>query len=302
VTYHLLLVAVINLLIAVALAPLFEGVIRKLKAIVHSRKGPPITQPYLDLLKLLGKEDLRVTTSLVYRLAPMLALASIMVVALLTPMGLGAPLGFTGDFIVLLYFAAFSAVAIMLSGFASGNPYAYLGAAREMMLLLTVEPVMAVALVVAALKSGSLGLDNLVNWQLAHGPSVSMVVAGIAFLLALQAQAAKLPFDVAEADQEIMGGPFIEQGGPRLALFKLTCWAKQLVFSFLLVQVFVPWPRLGLPAADLAVTAVKVLVVVVLIGLVDVVNPRLRIDQSMNYYARVVFVSLAALAFAVVGA
>ena len=49
-TYHLLLVAVINLLIAVALAPLFEGVIRKLKAIVHSRKGPPITQPYLDLL------------------------------------------------------------------------------------------------------------------------------------------------------------------------------------------------------------------------------------------------------------
>ena len=142
----------------------------------------------------------------------------------------------------------------------------------------------------------------MVNWYHFRGPSLSMITATIFLFLALQSQVGKLPFDIPEAEQEVMGGPFIEQSGPRLALFKLTLWAKQLVFSFLLVQVFVPWPRLGLPAADLAVTTVKVLVVVVLIGLVDVVNPRLRIDQSMNYYARVVFVSLAALAFAVVGA
>jgi formate hydrogenlyase subunit 4 len=128
-----------------------------------------------------------------------------------------------------------------------------------------------------------------------------MVIAGVALFLALQAQAGKLPFDIPEADQEIMGGPLVEQSGPRLALFRWTLWAKQLVFAFLLVELFFPWPRTGLFLLDLAMSLVKVLFVLVLIAVVDVVNPRLRIEQAMGYYLRVAFVSLAALAFAVIG-
>jgi formate hydrogenlyase subunit 4 len=128
-----------------------------------------------------------------------------------------------------------------------------------------------------------------------------MTIAGLAFFLALQAQSGKLPFDIAEADQEIMGGPLVEQSGPRLALLRWAMWTKQLVLAFLLVEVFLPWPRFGILPADLAASGVKVLVVLLLVAVVDVVNPRLRIDQAMGYFVRVALSSLSALAFAVIG-
>jgi len=291
----------LNAGIALFLSPLYEGIMRKFKAIIHSRQGPPITQPYLDILKLLGKEDLRTAGGLLYGMAPALCLGSVLLLAALVPMGGAPPLGFGGDLVVLLYVAAISAVLVMLTAFGSASPYAFVGGSREMMMLLTVEPVLAVALVVGALKAGTLATGGIMSWQLHNGPSISMVIAGAAFFLALQAQAGKLPFDIAEADQEIMGGPFIEQSGPRLAVFKWALWAKQLVFAFLLVQVFVPWKHFGILPLDLGIAMVKVLVVLILVALVDVVNPRLRIDQSMVYFVRVVFVALAALAFAVIG-
>jgi formate hydrogenlyase subunit 4 len=160
---------------------------------------------------------------------------------------------------------------------------------------------MVVALVVGAVKAGTLATFGIAGWNLENGPSVSMAVAGIAFLLALQAQAGKLPFDIAEADQEIMGGPLIEQSGPRFALFRWAMWAKQFVLAMLLVEVFVPWPRTGVIPVDVLFALAKTFVVLVVVALVDVVNPRLRVDQAMNYYLRVAFSSVAALAFAVIG-
>jgi formate hydrogenlyase subunit 4 len=293
--------AVANVALALLLAPLYEGLMRKLKAAIHSRLGPPITQPYLDLFKLLGKEDLRTTGGLLYTAAPALSLGSVLLLALLVPMGARPPFAFAGDIVVLLYVSAISAVLLMLTAFGSGSPYASVGSSREMMMLLSVEPVMVVALVVGALKAGTLATGDIVAWQLAHGPTISMAIAGIAFFLALQAQAGKLPFDIPEADQEIMGGPLIEQSGPRLALFRWAAWSKQFVLAVLLVEVFLPWPAIGIFALDLVLTLVKAFVVLVVVALVDVVNPRLRIDQAMDYYLRVGFSSIAALAFAVIG-
>ncbi len=292
---------VVNVALALLLSPLYEGLMRKLRAVLHSRTGPPITQPYIDLAKLLGKEDLRTAGGAFYAATPALTLASVLVLALLVPMGAPPPLGFAGDVIVLLYVAAMSAILIMLAAFASGSPYAAVGSSREMMMLLSVEPVLVVALVVGALKSGTLATGGILVWQHGHGPSISMALAGIAFLLALQAQAGKLPFDIPEADQELMGGPLIEQSGPRFALFRWAVWAKQFVMAVLLVEIFVPWPRTGIVPLDLLFALVKALVVLVVVAVVDVVNPRLRVDQAMGYFLRVAFSSLAALAFAMIG-
>lgn len=296
-----LLLCLVNLALALLLSPLCEGIMRKLRAAIHSRQGPPYTQPYWDLLKLLGKEDLRTTGGVVYALLPGLTLASVLLLATLVPIGGTAPLAFAGDMIVVLYVAAISTVLIMVAGFSSASPYASVGSSREMMMLLSVEPTLAVALAVGAFKAGTLAVDDIVDWQVRNGPSISMAIGGVAFFLALQAVAAKLPFDIAEADQEIMGGPLVEQSGPRLALFRWAMWTKQLLLAVLLVEVFCPWPRFGIYPVDLVVTAVKVMGVLVLVELVDVVNPRLRIDQAMGYYMRVAVSSLAALAFAVIG-
>lgn len=293
--------ALLDAALVLLLAPLYEGVLRKLKAALHSRIGPPVMQPFLDTLKLLGKEDLRTSGGIAYTVAPALALASVLLLATLVPVGGAPPFAFAGDVIAILYIAAISTVLLILTAYASGSPYAAVGGSREMMLLLAVEPVVAVALVVGAMKAGTLSAHGIVQWNSDHGPTISMVMAGIALFLALQAQAGKLPFDIAEADQELMGGPLVEQSGPRLALFRWTLWAKQLVLALLLVELFVPWPRTGLLPVDLLFALLKAAVVLVLVAVVDVVNPRLRVEQAMGYFLRVAFSSLAALAFAVIG-
>jgi formate hydrogenlyase subunit 4 len=295
------LLCLLNVALALFLSPLYEGILRKLRAVIHSRTGPPVTQPFLDLMKLLGKEDLRTVGGAAYAVLPSLTLGSLLLLATLVPMGTTAPLAFAGDMIVVIYVAAMSAVTIMLSGFASGSPFASIGSSREMMMLLSAEPILAIALSVAAFKAKTLTLGGIVGWQVENGPTISTAIGGFAFFLALQAQAGKLPFDIAEADQEIMGGPLVEQSGPRLALFRWAMWTKQLVLTFLLVEVFLPWPRFGSLWMDASLSLVKVLIFLVLVAVIDVVNPRLRIDQAMAYFMRVAFSSLAALAFAVIG-
>lgn len=294
-------VALLNVLAVLLLSPLYEGVMRKLKAALHSRIGPPVLQPFTDTLKLLGKEDLRTVGSRAYAVTPALALASVLLLGTLVPMGGAPPLGFAADIIGIVYVAGMAAVFLILTAFASGSPYAAVGGSREMMALLSVEPVVAVTLVVGAMKAGTLSAGGIAAWNATHGPTISMSLAGFALFLAVQAQAGKLPFDIPEADQELMGGPLIEQSGPRLALFRWALWARQFVFAMLLVELFVPWPRTGLWLADLALALVKTLVVLVLVAVVDVVNPRLKVEQAMGYYLRVALSTLAALAFAVVG-
>lgn len=293
---------VLSLIILIGLAPLAEGLLRKLKAIVHSRQGPPVTQPYLDLAKLLTKEDLAPTSNWVWRMAPVLCLGATMVLAILTPLGVTPAFGMAGDIIVFLYFAMLTAVAVILGAFASGNPYAYVGGSREMMMMMSVEPVMTIALLVGAIKAQALTFGGVMESSAVTAPSISMAIAGVAFLLALQAQVGKLPFDIPEADQEIMGGPFIERSGPGFALFRWAMHAKLMIYSAVLISVFFPWPLVGNMALSIVLTLAKMGVVLALVGVADVVNPRLRIDQSMGYYARViVFVSVGALAFAILG-
>lgn len=292
--------AALNIILILALAPLFEGVIRKVKAVVHSRKGPPITQPYIDLLKLLGKEDL-LRGGLVFRAAPVVALGAALVVAALTPIGGAPPLGGAGDVITWIYIMSLLAVAVMIGGFASGNPFSYVGSGREMMMLLTVEPVVVLALLTAAVKTKTLIMSGIIDWQFANGPTMSMTCAAVALFLAMQASVGKLPFDIVEAETEVVGGPLMEYSGPSLALFKLAFYVRQLVFPLILVSIFVPWPHIPLMGLGIVAGLAKAFVVLLLVGVIDSVNPRLRIDQSMNYMTRVLFVSLAALAFATIG-
>ena len=303
--------ASIQIGLVLLLGPLFEGLMRTLvRARIHSRQGPPILQPFYDIFKLLIKADVQPTTSWIYALPPVFCMATILTASLLVPVFGQAVLGDYGDAILFIYLMTASVVAIVLAGAMSASTYAFLGLAREIMMMLTVEPVLIIWLVTAALSAGSLNLSDMAAWNLEHGPSVSMIIAGLAVLLAIQAQVGKLPFDIAEADQEIMGGPFIELSGPKLAMFEWALWAKQFVFVAMLVQIFAPWPDVaaalaGSVALGYAVSALlllaKVLVVVALVALIDAVNPRLRIEQAMFYFVSIIFLAAIGLAFAIVG-
>ncbi len=292
----------INLGLALLIGPLLAGIVRKVvRARVHSRQGPPITQPFYDLLKLLGKEDLQSVPSLVVQYAPLVAFASVLVAALLTPMGMRAPLGQYGDMIVFAYFVTIAAVAVVMTGLACASPYSMIGAGREIMMHLVVEPVLIICLITAAIKAGSLLMWDMAAWNYLNGPAPSMVVTAVVLFLALQAQVGKLPFDIPEADQEIMGGPFIELSGPKLAMFQWAFFARQVVYASVLAVIFIPW---GLGFAfpwNVGAHLLKVIVLIVLVGVIDVVNPRLRIDQAMSYFFWVIFVAIVAMALALIG-
>jgi formate hydrogenlyase subunit 4 len=293
--------ALFNLLLVILLSPLLEGIIRKLVALVHSRIGPPLYQPYLDILKLLGKEEIVSSDNFFFRYSAVFSFGAILLVALLVPIGAPPPLNAGGDILVFIYILSFAAVMVMLSGVTSESPFGVLGAAREMMMLLTVEPVIVIALIVAAIKADSLQFGSIITHFQNNSFPLSMVLVGVALFIAIVAQLARLPFDIVEADQEIMEGPFIEQSGPKLALFKWSFYAKELIFAAVFVSIFIPWLHSKVLIINIIYTLIKILVLLLIVGVVHAVNPRLRIDQAVRYFAILIFVTVIGLAFALAG-
>ncbi|MEA3399696.1 MAG: NADH-quinone oxidoreductase subunit H [Armatimonadota bacterium] len=292
--------AVGNMLLVLLVAPLLEGVVRKLRAVVHSRKGPPVVQPYIDLLKLLGKEDLRVSGNAALSLAPLVFLSAILAAAAIMPLGGYAPASCAGDILVFVGLLALAGGALAVLGLAARSPFSGLGASREVMVMLAGEPVLVLCLFVAALRGQTLVFAELT----AVPPGLSMAVAAAAYLLALQLFVAKLPFDITEAETELMGGPLTELSGPKLAVCQWGMFAKQFLYGSLFVQVFMPWSIRFVPVAGVRVLLNLAWVFVLnaaIVSVVAVVNPRLRLDQTMRYGAAVAMVAALALAYAVMG-
>lgn len=289
-----------NVVLVLLVAPFFQGVLRKVTARIQSRQGPPIWQAYYDLLKLLGKEDIESgEIPLMQRFAVYLSLATVLTVACLVPMGFPAPMNGAGDAILLIYLLTLSGVCTLLAGLAAGSTYSLVGISREMMTMIALEPLFAVAIVIGAVHTGSFRLDTVLNGSVyATGVPVSGVIMLAVMLLSFQAFVQRVPFDISEAETEIMEGPLMEYSGPKLALFKYAQMAKLVIYSALFVALFVPWGA-GLPfgLGWLAFWA-KVCVLVLLVTLVAATHARYRIDQAIRYFAGLLGVALVALVLA----
>jgi len=293
-----------NIALVLALAPLFEGILRKVTAKVQSRQGPPVWQPYYDLLKLLGKEDIEVGESpAMQRFASWLSLAAILTVAVLVPMGTVPPLAGAADAYLLVYLLTLCGISTMLAGLAAGSTYSLVGMSREMMSLMTLEPLLAVAVVVGVVQVRSLRLETVLDGSpYAHAglPLAGILMFGVA-ILAFQALVGRLPFDIAEAETELMEGSLVEYSGPKLALFKFTQMAKLVVYGALVVSLFFPWGS-GLPAPlNLVALLVKLVLLVLAVTLVAATHARYRIDQAIRYYGALLGASLVALLLALYG-
>jgi formate hydrogenlyase subunit 4 len=293
-----------NTAVVLIVAPFFHGVMRKITARIQSRQGPPIWQPYFDLLKLLGKEDIESGQSPpMQRFAVYLSLATALTMACLVPMGLSGPLNFVGDSILLIYLLTLCSICTLLAGLAAGSTYSLVGISREMMTIITLEPLFAIAIVVGAIHAQSFRLDKVLNgsvYQTSGFPWSGLVMLAV-MLLSFQAFVQRLPFDITEAETEIMEGPLVEYSGPKLALFKYAQMVRLLVYSAIFVAMFVPWD-LGLtfPVGWLLFW-LKVLVLVLLVTLVAATHARYRIDQAIRYFASLMAVALTALVLASYG-
>jgi formate hydrogenlyase subunit 4 len=292
---------VVNIVIFLAFAPLFEGIVRKLTAKVQSRQGPPVIQPYYDIIKLLGKENF-IVDNWAFTLAPLMSFAAIISVICFVPLGYKANfLTQYADVITIIYLITLGGVSILLGALSSKNTFAMMGASREMVTMIMVEPVLAMTFFVGAVKVKSLGIDSTIFSVMNTGYSWAVVLMMALYLMALQAFVGKQPFDIAEAEQEILEGPFIEYSGPNYALFKYSIMLKQMFYASLFVMVFVPFLYTGVYALDIVIQLCEIALVYVLIALVGATNPRLRIDQAVKYYAVLIVLALSAVGLSVYG-
>ena len=294
-------VVTLNLLYFLALAPLFEGVMRKLTARIQSRQGPPVYQPYLDLAKLLGKDNFNSAGNWVFRLAPLLAFSSMLAALSLLPVA-GRASWFSGasDLMTLIYLLTLSGFSLLLGALASGNAFSAVGASREMMTIVMLEPVLAMSLILGAVKSGSFSLAAALS-GIGGTKGVSYFLMLSVYLLALQAFVSRQPFDIPEAEVEILEGPYLEYSGPNYALFRYTLNLKRMFYSWLLAAGFLNFfGSTGLILSLVLQTAV-ILVVCVVVSVIGATHPRFRIDQALKYYAVLVLLALVAVGFGVKG-
>jgi len=277
-------------LLTVIVGMLATWVDRKVTARLQYRVGPPWFQPFADFCKLMGKETMvpAGASQMVFLGAPLIGLAgaTLTAIILLTP---GA--GFIGDIIVVIYLLLLPSIAVMLGGSASRNPLAALGSSREMKLILSYELPFLLAVFTIMFKSGSVLLSAVSGMPIL---SFSGALAFLAALLAVQAKLGAVPFDIAEAEQEIAAGALIEYSGPSLAVFRLTRAMLYFILPAFLVLLFLGGIDVWFP--------LKYLFVLTLIILIKNTNPRLRSDQAVRFFwGPVTLLALASAGLALAG-
>lgn len=257
---------------------------RKVTARIHWRVGPPWYQPYADFLKLLLKETIipEGSSKALFLLGPIIGLVAMSILAvMLFSMNLNPGNTFVGDLIVMIYLLALPPLGIMIGGSASKNPLASVGVSREMTQYFAYELPFLITIAGIILKAGgSIRFGDIILAQKASGPflySISGVIGAIVILLSAQAKLGFVPFDIPEAEQEIMAGPYIEYSGVALAMYKLV--RAMMLFLLPLFLISVLWGGLGDWWAIL-----KFLLIIVLIVLIKNTNPRIRIDQSLRFF------------------
>ena len=290
---------------------LYKGVDRKLSAHMQGRIGPPIRQPFRDVRKLFTKENIVPENAItwIFNLAPLMGLVATITILLYLPLGGFQPLLSTkGDLILILYLLIIPSLAMVIGGFASGSPYATVGAQREMATMIAYEFPLAIIIMTFAWKLTQFGGENVFAlstvmstpiWSTLSGPLgyIGFLILLLVLVIVTPAALSKIPFDSPEAETEIAGGLLTEYSGRNLGMFYLTDGVKTVVMASLIVALFFPYglstlPILGLQsgsyaayAVDIIFYLVKVLLVILFsVTLIRVAIARLKIDQIVYTY------------------
>jgi formate hydrogenlyase subunit 4 len=298
----------VQLLLALCFAPLITGIIKKAKARLQNRQGPPVIQAYRDLLKLFRKGViLPSTASWVFRVTPYILFGTTLVIVLLVPTLFSpVPMHWAGDIITVVYLFAFGRFFLALASLDTGTAFGGLGSSREMSIAAIIEPAMMLAIFTVSVTAGSTNLSTIVSSlsttpASAINPSHILAFAGL-FIVTL-AETGRIPVDNPATHLEltmIHEAMVLEYSGRYLALIEWASQMKLLIFLALLSNMFFP---LGMADAfapvpmliALLAIAAKTVVLAIVVAVVESTNAKLRLFRVPEFLMVAFILSLLAL-------
>jgi formate hydrogenlyase subunit 4 len=254
-----------QMLLVLALAPLLVGFVRKVKARLLRRQGPPLIQPYRDIIRLLRKDVVLATSaSWLFRAIPYLIFAATWVAAALVPtFATGLMFSWSADLIAIIALLGLARFFLALAGLDVGTSFGGIGSSREVMIASLAEPAMLMIVFTLALAAGSTQLSTMAEY-LASGEAglrFSLGLALIALIIVAIAENARIPVDNPATHLELTmvhEAMVLEYSGRHLALIDLAAELKLLLYVSLIACLFVPW---GIAAPDAGLKALLIGVV-----------------------------------------
>jgi len=308
---NIILITLLQVSLILGLSPLINSLLKKWKANLQGRQGPPILQGYYDLLKYFRKETvISEQASWLFLLTPLVVFASGCAASLLIPtMTTNSALSSLGGLIVFVYLLGLGRFMMVSAAMEPGSGFCGMASSREMMLATLIEPVMLLALFVVILLAGSTDLysaqKNLSELGL-QLYSPAYILALVALFIASIAEMGRVPFDNPETHYEltmIHEGMLLDYSGQPLGLMFWSAWSKQLIILSLLANLLFPW-GLAMQHSPVALLfalplyLIKLLIVCLAVVLVETVVAKMRLFRVKDILGASFIISIIALIFA----
>ncbi len=275
-----------------AVSPILPGVVAKTKAWVAGRQGPPVIQPYRDIVKLFQKgAAYSRTTTWIFRAGPVISFSAAMAAVLMIPIGgMEAPLTFQGDLILFAYVWGTSRFFTMTAALDTGSAFEGMGASREAVFSCLAEPALFLGLLTLAREAGSLSMSDLLSvgliriWSI-HAPALCLVTT--AFIVVFLTENSRIPIDDPNTHLEltmIHEVMVLDHSGPDLALIEYASAVKFFALGALLVRIVYPIRSGGFWAGG-AVLGIGLLGLSILVGVIESTMARLRLARIPQFLA-----------------
>jgi formate hydrogenlyase subunit 4 len=290
------LVQLAQLLLVLSVAPLLTGYLRRVKAHLLRRRGPPLLQPYRDLLKLIRKDVvLADNASWVFRVAPYLIFATTLVAAALVPtFATGLAISPAADLIAIVALLGSARFVLALAGLDVGTSFGGIGSSREMMVASLAEPAMLMIAFTVSLLAGSTQLSSVAAFM--QGPDVglrvSLGMSLMALIMVALAENARIPIDNPATHLEltmIHEAMILEYSGRHLAVIEAAASLKLLLYLSLVSCIFVPWgvatagQGLAAYAIGLGSYGIKLAVGGALLAIFETVTAKMRVFRVSDF-------------------
>ncbi len=296
---------------ALLVAPLLDGLRRVVRARVQRRMGPPVLQTMYDLEKLFGLQPVLPSSNMLYRALPYAVFSLSLLVAVSAPYPLLPGPSLLFDAVTYMYTVVAATALTCLAGLVIRNPYMNAGAVRELLLLSMTEGFAAATLVGIGVSAGTLRLYGLATHPPVLAARPSWLVLSLSLIILVYIESGYTPFDVAEAETEVLGGPLLEYSGRYYGFMLYASLLKRYALLVLAASICFTGPvslllagRIGYvwaAAASYVLTLVFAAALTAFFSVVEALNPRHRVDTVAKPLASATLLPIIGLVLVMLG-